>query len=143
MVRSYAHGSSVLFTNFNKRNKPIANTLQFCSVRFVGVYNLFELLFIGVITRIHANLLYNAGRYFRGIRSEVNVGHKRSIVSQLVKFLANVSQILCFVFTGCSNPNQLTTRFNHTNAFSNGCFSIHGICSGHRLHTNRRIASHG
>ena len=143
VIGSNTHRRSVFFTNFNKRNKTLTNAIQFSQIRFVGINNLFKFLFIGVIARIHTNLLYNASRYFRGIRSEVNICNQRSVIAQLVKLFANVSQILCFIFTGSGNSHQLTTRFNHTNAFSNGCFSIHRICSGHRLHTNRRIAPHG
>ena len=131
MVRSNAHGSSVLFTNFNKRNKPIANALQFSSVRFVCVYNFFELLFVGIVPRIHTNLLYNARCNLRGVRSKVNIGDKGNVITSLLKFFANVAKILSFIFTWGSNSYQLTTGFNHANTFGNSRFCIHRVCRSH------------
>ena len=73
MVGADTHGSTILLTYFDQRQKTLPDTLQLFGVGSVGIVDDFKFLFVRIVARIDAHFLYNFGCQFSGIRREVNV----------------------------------------------------------------------
>ena len=142
MICSDTHCCTIFLTNLYQRGKLLVNSLQLCLIFSMGIFKIFEALFICIVTGVDPDFFNNASCLFSSIGSKVNIGNQGYIVTSELQFLFNISQVFSFLYTWCSNSDIFTTGIHHTNGLFYSTNSIHGICRGHTLNSDRIQCTH-
>ena len=77
VVGTNAHGRAVLFTYAYQRRETFTDAFDFFRIFRVGVFDLFEFLFINVVAGVHAHFLYDPCSNLSRIGSEMNIRYDR------------------------------------------------------------------
>src|SRR6185437_10230995 len=100
MIGTDAHRGTVLFTDADQRREPLSDPVYLLVILRVGIFDVFEFLFVDIIAGVDAHFLHDARSDLRGVGREMNVRHQWRIVPAAAKLVADVQQVLRFFFAG-------------------------------------------
>src|SRR6185312_15704890 len=100
MVSAYAHSGAMFFTNGDERDKAFTYSFQLRCVGGIGIFYVFKLFLIGIITRINTHFFYNACSYFGSIGCKMYIGNQRSFIPAFAQFVFYVEQVFGFFNAG-------------------------------------------
>src|SRR5690606_20987099 len=142
MIRSDTHGCAVFFANTNQRNKALPDTVQLRLVGFVVILNYLKLLLIGIVSRVDADFLHDAGSYLGSVWRKMNIGYQWRIITSSAQFRLDVTQIFSFLDAGRRNADVFATRLDHPYTLLYRAKCVHRIHGRHGLHTDRMMSTH-
>ena len=137
VVGADAHHPTTILAKLHQRRKFLANAFEFLLILSIGVLADFELLLVGVVSRVHADFLDPLGGFERGIRLEVNVGHQRH-------FATGGADFACDVFEVCGvdprlggDPHNFAASLGECEHLGDAGGRVAGVGGDHRLHADR------
>ena len=143
VVGSDAHGPTESLAFQHQRRESLADAFEFLCVRCIGVLDVFESFFVGVVAGVDADLLDVVRSDFGGVGRKVDVGDKGHIVPFFMQGRRDGLQGFRFLFGRRRDPNQLASRVDHAFAFGHRFFDVHRIGSRHRLNAQGGISTKG
>ena len=141
VVGADAHSRAVLLADAHQRRELGPDPLQLGLVGSVGVVDLLELLLVGVVAGVDADLLHDAGGQLGGVRGEVDIGHQRRIVAPCPQPVFDGLQGLRLLQAGGRDADQLAACLDHADRLGDGAFDVHRIHRRHALDTDGVLAA--
>ena len=137
MIGADAHHPSKILAKLHQRRKFLADAFELLLILRVGVLADFELLLVGVISRVHANFLHPLGGLERGIGLEMDVGHQRHLAAGSSHFARDVFEVRGVNFRLGGDPHNFTARIREREHLGDAGGRVAGVGGDHRLDANR------
>ena len=137
MVHADTHGRVVLLTDVEEGHELLLNLLEFCSILFVGIFEVFERTpWVHIVAGVDAHLLTIKGRHVSSMSREVDIGHERRRIAVSLQTGRDILHVLCLTNTLGSEAHQFTTSIDDSLGLGYTTLGIVGINGGHRLDTD-------
>ena len=137
VVGADAHHPTTILAKLHQRRKFLANAFEFLLVLRIGVLADFELLLVGVISRIHADFLHPLGGFERGIGLEMNISHQRHFAAGGADFAGDVLEVGGVDPCLGGDPHDLAAGLGECEHLSDAGGRVAGVGGDHRLHADR------
>ena len=137
VVRADPQGELALLQDLHQRGEGLLNPGQLLPVLVVGILAHGELLLVGKITRIDADLVDPLSGLHRRIRLEMDVRHDRDITASSEELLLDVLEVGSVLHRRRGDPDELAAHFDEIQRLLHRSGRIHRVAGDHALHDDR------
>ena len=141
VVRADAQGAAEALGLQHERGELLLDALQLLGVRVVGVFLDGELLGVGVVAGVHADLLDPLHGLHRGLGLEVDVGHDRHLAALGAELADDVLQIGRILHRGGGDAHDLAADGHEIQRLPHRGGGVHGVAGDHGLLHDRLCAT--
>jgi hypothetical protein len=104
----------------------------------IGIFQFLECARrVNIVAWVYAHFLAVQRSHISHIRVEVNISHKRCLITVTFESVRDVFHIVCLSGALGGKPNQFAACVNDTLCLSGSAFGVVGVYRGHRLHSYR------
>ena len=127
------HGTAEAFAFEDERGEALLDARQFGGVGLVGVFLDGELLRVGVVAGIDADLLDPLHRFHRGVRLEMDVGDDGDVATDGMEFADDVLKVRGVLNGGRGDADDLAADGDEFQRLLHAQRCVHRVAGQHGL----------